>query len=208
MGTFLGDVFGKIYRIFYRKKDEEQKFDYFTKKLLAHRKDCFIGDYTYGNPEIFEWNEGRKLHIGKYCSIASGVKIFLGGNHRIDWLTTYPFNIISDDFPNAKDIVGHPSSKGDVTIGNDVWIGSGAVIMSGVTIGDGVVIGAYAVVSKDIAPYSIVVGNPMKVVKTRFNDEVINKLLNLKWWDWDTHKINQNVKVLCSNDLKKIESLF
>jgi acetyltransferase-like isoleucine patch superfamily enzyme len=207
MGTFLGNVFGKIYRSFFFKK-EENKFSYFTRTLLANRNDCIIGDYTYGNPEILEWNDGKKLCIGKYCSIAEGVKIFLGGNHRVDWLTTYPFNIINDNFQNAKDIKGHPASKGDVIIGNDVWIGYGAVILSGVTIGDGSVIGAFTVVSKNVDPYSIVVGNPMKEVKKRFSADVIDKLLALKWWDWEINKINDNVKILCSNDISKIDSLL
>lgn len=208
MGTYLANVFGLIYRKVFNKKEKDNEFNYFTKNLLINRKDCFVGEYTYGNPEILEWNEGRKLHIGKYCSIASEVKIFLGGNHRVDWFSTYPFNIINENFSNAIDIGGHPASKGDVFIGNDVWIGYGAVILSGVTIGDGAVIGAYSVVSKNVEAYSIVVGNPMKVVKKRFSDDVIAKLLKLKWWDWEVSKINYNVKVLCSNDLNKLETLF
>jgi acetyltransferase-like isoleucine patch superfamily enzyme len=207
MAMFLENVLGKIYNLFFfKKKEEGKKFNYFTKNILTD-KNYNIGDYTYGKPEVFEWGEGKKLHIGKYCSIASQVKIFLGGNHRIDWITTYPFNIINEDFLNAKDIVGHPISKGDVVIGNDVWIGYGATILSGVTIGDGAVVGAYSVVSKNIEPYTIVVGNPMQIVRKRFNDEVVDKLLKIKWWDWETQEINKNVKILCSDNVDKILSL-
>lgn len=208
MAMYLADVLGKIFKkIFPKKPEENKKFDFYTKDVLK-RDDCIIGDYTYGKPEILEWGENKKLYIGKYCSIASKVKIFLGGNHRIDWITTYPFNIINDDFPNAINITGHPASKGDVVIGNDVWIGYGATILSGITIGDGAVIGAYTLVSKNVEPYTIVVGNPMVVVRKRFDEEVINKLLKLKWWNWDNKKINDNIKTLCSNDLNKIDALL
>lgn len=208
MAMYLADVLGKIYKkIFSRKPEVNKKFDFYTKDVLK-RNDCIVGEYTYGKPEILEWGENKKLYIGKYCSIASNVKIFLGGNHRIDWITTYPFNIINDDFPNACEIKGHPASNGDVVIGNDVWIGYGATILSGVTIGDGAVIGAHTLVSKNIAPYTIVVGNPMMVVKKRFTDDVIDKLLKLKWWNWENKKINENIKILCSNDLNKIDALL
>ena len=205
---YLENVFGRIHDRIFGKSEKKINFDYFTKNLLSKRLDCYIGDYTYGKPEILEWGEGKKLYIGKFCSIAAGVKIFLGGNHRTDWITTYPFNIINEDFSNASEILGHPASKGDVHIGNDVWLGQGSVIMSGITIGDGAVVGAFSVVSKDVDPYSIVAGNPMKVIKKRFDDEVIEKLLKLKWWEWDKEKINKYVKILCSNDINKIDELF
>jgi len=159
-----------------------------------------IGDYTYGCPRVFEWGEGAKLKIGKYCSIAEAVNIFLGGNHRLDWITTYPFMSIFD-WKEAENLKGHPATKGDVVIGNDVWIGHGATILSGVKIGDGAVIGAAAVVAKDVEPYSVVVGNPAKEVKKRFPNNVIVKLLKLKWWDWPEDKIKENLPVLCSSSI-------
>jgi acetyltransferase-like isoleucine patch superfamily enzyme len=208
MVMFLESVFGKIYRkLFGDSGPEKKKFDFYTKNVLK-REDCIVGDHTYGKPEILEWGEGKKLFIGKYCSIASRVNIFLGGNHRTDWLTTYPFNVINDDFPAALAITGHPSSKGDVIIGNDVWIGFGATIMSGVSIGDGAVIGAYTVVTKDVEPYTIVAGNPMRIIKKRFDDTTIQKLLALKWWDWDEKKINEHIAILCSSDTQKIDALL
>jgi acetyltransferase-like isoleucine patch superfamily enzyme len=121
-----------------------------------------IGDFTYGKPVIRQWGEGAKLTVGKFTSIASGVVIMLGGNHRPDWGTTYPFNVLLPSFSHIK---GHPATDGDVVIGNDVWIGTDAKIMSGVTIGDGAVVAANAVVTKDVAPYSIVGGGTGKAHK-------------------------------------------
>jgi len=163
-----------------------------------------VGDYTYGSPKILHWGEEAKIKIGKFCSIADEVVIFLGGNHRIDWITTYPFSALSIEWPEASNIVGHPVTKGDVIIGNDVWIGYGATIMSGITIGDGAVIGARSVVTKNVAPYSIFAGNPAKEIKKRFDDKTIEKLLNLKWWDWSIEKIKKNVRVLCSDNFNEI----
>jgi len=160
-----------------------------------------IGKHTYGEPLILHWGENSKLTIGNFCSIADNVKIFLGGNHRIDWVTTYPFNALSDIWDNAKDIVGHPATKGNVIIGNDVWIGYGATILSGVTISDGAVIGAEAVVTKDVSPYAIVVGNPAREIKKRFSDENIKKLLKIKWWDWEDSEISKKIHLLCSGNI-------
>jgi chloramphenicol O-acetyltransferase type B len=114
-----------------------------------------IGRGTYGNPSIRTWQEGTVLKIGSFCSIAVRVYIFLGGEHRVDWTTTYPF---SNFWSAASDIEGHPVTRGDVVIGNDVWLGADSMIMSGVTIGDGAVIGAGAVVTKDVPPYSVYAG--------------------------------------------------
>lgn len=163
-----------------------------------------IGDYTYGKPKIYDWNEGTTLKIGKYCSIADGVTILLGGNHRADWITTYPFPALVEYWPEANGIEGHPQSKGDVVIGNDVWIGFGATILSGVNIGDGAIIAAKALVTKDVPPYAIVGGSPAKVIKSRFTKKEIKKLLKTKWWDWSHDKISENVQSLCSNNIDDI----
>ena len=108
-----------------------------------------IGKWTYGLPTVKNWGEGSTLRIGKFCSIAEDVLIFLGGEHRVDWITTYPFSVL---WPGGKGFSGHPRTKGNVSIGNDVWIGHGAVVLSGVTIESGAVIGACSVVSSNVGP--------------------------------------------------------
>ena len=157
-----------------------------------------IGEYTYGFPEVFDWNEGTTLKIGKFCSIAKGVKIYLGGNHRIDWITTYPFGAF---FEEAKNIQGHPTSKGDVIIENDVWIGGDAIILSGVKLSNGSVVGAGAVVTKSVPPYAVVVGNPGKIIKFRFEPKIIEELERICWWDWELEKIKLLLPYLLSNDI-------
>ncbi|MFI5343702.1 MAG: CatB-related O-acetyltransferase [Chlamydiales bacterium] len=157
------------------------------------------GKGSYGDPNVVSWGEDAKVKIGKYCSIASGTTILLGGEHRTDWVTTYPF---SDLWPTvAGHIKGHPKTKGDVIIGNDVWIGMGALILSGVTIGDGAVVGAHAVVAKNVPPYSIVAGNPAKIIKYRFDEDTIKKLIAIAWWDWPDEKIASAMEFLLSSDI-------
>lgn len=163
-----------------------------------------VGPYTYGRPKIFHWGEGARLTIGKFCSIADEVVIFLGGNHRTDWATTYPFPAMAEEWPEAAGITGHPATKGDVVIGNDVWIGYGATILSGVTVGDGAVIGARAVVCRDVGPYTIVAGNPAREIGKRFPDEVIARLLELRWWDWPIEDIRRRLPLLCSCDVENL----
>jgi acetyltransferase-like isoleucine patch superfamily enzyme len=146
----------------------------------------------------------------KFCSIANGVTIELGGIHRSDLVTTYPFKAFPDSWRRAKDLKSEEVdaiSKGDVIIGNDVWIGHEAVILSGARIGDGAVIGAGAVVTKDVEPYSIVAGNPARLIRKRFDDETIRKLLEIKWWDWPVEKINENLQIICSTDISRMLQL-
>lgn len=157
-----------------------------------------IGRGTYGNPTILSWNEGASLLIGNFCSIAGGVKIFLGGEHRPDWATTYPFNVL---WPSASAIPGHPKTKGDVTIGSDVWIGAEAVILSGVKVGHGAVIGTRAVVAKNVPPYAVVVGNPSRIVKYRFEPAIVERLLNVAWWDRSDEFIENHLPYLLSTDI-------
>ena len=167
-----------------------------------------FGKYTYGNPTIHAWGEtdsqglpSAELVIGNFCSIALGCNIYLGGNHRTDWVTTYPFGHINQKIFNGFNGVGHPSNNGDVIIGNDVWLGENVTIMSGVTIGDGVVIAANSHVVKNVEPYSIIGGNPAKFIKKRFTEQQIDKLLEIKWWNWDDSKINKFTPLLCNPDI-------
>ena len=159
-----------------------------------------FGKYTYGNP-ILHWDNDAQLIVGNFCSIAGNVNIYLGGNHRTDWVTTYPFGHIHKKVFTTFDGVGHPSTKGDVIIGNDVWIGSNVTIMSGVTIGDGVVIANNSHVVKNVEPYSLVGGNPAKLIKYRFSPEQIEKLLEIKWWFWEDKLINQITPLMCNNNI-------
>ncbi len=154
-----------------------------------------IGNFSYGAPTIIGWEKQTTLRIGNFCSISKGVIILLGGEHRIDWITTYPF---SDLFKEFRHLVGHPATKGHVVIGNDVWIGLNALILSGVQIGDGAVIGASSVVTRDVPPYAVVAGNPARVIKMRFSQEKIDKLLRIKWWNWSFEKIMENMPLLLS----------
>jgi acetyltransferase-like isoleucine patch superfamily enzyme len=195
-----------------RKRPAISKYIRYTRDVIKG-EDFEIGEYTYGIPIVFTYSfiAGQgKLKIGKFCSIAGDVRIHLGGNHRTDLVTTYPFRAFPDDWPQAKYL--RPTdvdaiSKGDVIIGNDVWIGSGATILSGVKIGDGAVIAAEAVVTSDVEPYSIVAGNPAKFIKKRFDEETISRLLKIKWWDWPVEKIRNNVNVICSDNVSKMFDL-
>lgn len=167
--------------------------------LSLHSSSIEFGKHTYGNPKVLSWGESNYVKIGSYCSISFGVSIMTGGEHRPDWVTTYPFPVL---WKEAKHLTGHPKSKGNVIIGNDVWIAHSVLILSGVTIGDGAVIGASAVVSKNVPPYAIVAGNPAKIIRYRFNQETIVKLLAVKWWDWPEDEIKQVLPLFCSNDIE------
>ena len=130
------------------------------------------------------------------------VKIFLGGNHRTDWVSTYPFSEFDNIFENASSFKGHPATKGDIIIGNDVWIGFGVTILSGVTIGDGAVIAANSSVARNVNPYEIVAGNPARHIKKRFDEATIEALLQINWWNWDEKKIIQSLPLICSNNIE------
>jgi acetyltransferase-like isoleucine patch superfamily enzyme len=168
----------------------------YTKDFLGDR--YAIGDHTYGKPRVVSWGKEARLTIGRYCSISTQVVIFLGSEHRTDWVSTYPFPFM---WKEANSIKGHPFSKGDVTIGNDVWIGYNVTILSGVTIGDGAAIGTGSVVAKDVPPYAIVSGNPVRIVRYRFNEETIQKLLQIRWWNWPDEKVKENLDLICSNSI-------
>ena len=184
-------------------------------KNIVKNPNIIIGDYTYyddfENVKNFEKNVkyhfdfvGDKLIIGKFCMIASDVKFIMNGaNHLTNSLTTYPFAIFGNGWENAMDGKSYPR-KGDINIGNDVWIGYNATIMAGVTIGDGAIIATNATVIKDVNPYSIVGGNPAKEIKKRFSEDIISKLLELKWWDWDIEKITKNIQILTDNNFEKL----
>jgi len=157
-------------------------------------------NYTYGKPTFKQWPGDANYTCGNFCSIGSNLTIYLGGNHRTDWVSTYPFGYIHEDVFTTK-IPGLPTSRGDVVIGNDVWIAENVTIMSGVRIGDGAVIACNSHVVKNVEPYSIVGGNPAKFIKYRFTQEQIEWLLKIQWWTWNIEKIKENVHLLCNDKI-------
>lgn len=173
----------------------------YTKTALADAaaaKGWAIGDHTYGVPTVQSWGNDGRLSIGKYCSIAGGVRILLGGNHRTDWVSTYPFNVLWRGAPKTE---GHPSTNGDVVIGNDVWIGQLATILSGVTIGDGACIATESVVVSDVPPYGIVGGNPAKLIRMRFSPDIIESLERIAWWNWPDDEVTRAAGLLMQDDI-------
>ena len=178
-----------------------------------------VGDYTIyndfvANPLLFEKNNvlyhypilREKLIIGKFCSIACGTKFLLNcENHSLKSLSTYTFPLFYEEWELEKsNITTAWDNKGDIVIGNDVWIGYEAVIMAGVHIGDGAIIAARAVVTKDVPPYTIVGGTPAKEIRKRFDAEVIQQLLMLKWWDWSTDEIRQCLPYIMEGKINEL----
>lgn len=166
-------------------------------KLRAQYPHYEFGVGTYGMPKVHDWEEGSTLRIGAYCSIAEGVEILLGGHHRIDWISSYPFSKFTDEASHISDFGG---TRGDVVIGNDVWLGTGCMILSGVTIGDGAVVAAKAVVTRDVPPYSVAAGNPARIVRWRFDEPTRAALLKSARWEWPETEIRNVVSLLCSSD--------
>ncbi len=178
---------------------------------LPKKVNVEIGEYTYysdnkKSPEKFyERIEhhyefiGDKLIIGKFCAIAENIRFIMNGaNHRMDGITTYPFNIFGSGWEKVTPSTEEFPFKGDTVIGNDVWIGQNVTIMPGVKIGDGAIIAANSTVTKNIEPYAIYGGNPAKFIKKRFSDEKIERLLKLQWWNWDEEKLFENLENLTS----------
>ncbi|WP_122803127.1 CatB-related O-acetyltransferase [Pseudomonas syringae] len=163
---------------------------------LRHTRHQF-GVGSYGIPEILEFDPQAILQVGAYTSMAEGVKILLGGGHRTDWLSTYPFPAMVD---KLGDIEGYAPSKGDVVIGSDCWICTGAMILSGVTVGHGAVVAAGSVVTRDVEPYAVVGGNPCRFIRWRFEQPTRELLLQSAWWDWPMDEIKSIARDLCTED--------
>ena len=160
-----------------------------------------VGDFTYGQPLVHQWDTMTRLKIGKFCSIAGSVHILLGGEHHTEWLTTYPFNVLLAEAYGFEEKIA--KSKGDVVIGNDVWIGENVTILSGVTIGDGAVIGAGSVVAKDVPEYAVVTGNPAKILRYRYEAQILRNWF--AWWDWPLEKIAEVVPILCGSNPRALK---
>lgn len=155
---------------------------------------------SYGTPVVEHASQEAQLKIGSFCSIAGGVKILLGGNHNTKAITTFPF------YERLSTVSKHNETKGDVIVGSDVWLASDCLILSGVTIGHGAVVAARAVVTRDVPPYAIVGGNPAKVIRYRFADEVIQKLLDNPWWELPPEEVVSIAPLLCSDDIQALLS--
>ncbi len=184
-------------------------------KNVVKNPQIVVGDYTYyddfENVENFEKNvkylfdfTGDKLIIGKFCMIASDVEFIMNGaNHLTESISAYPFAIFGGAWGRAMEGKTYPH-KGDTQVGNDVWIGYGATLMPGVKIGDGAIVAAKSVVTKDVEPYSIVGGNPARVIRKRFSDDKIKLLLELRWWDWPIEKITERVRDLTEDRIEDL----
>ena len=188
-------------------------------KNSIQAKNIFIGDYTYfddarNGPENFEkYNvlyhydfSKVKLVIGKFCAIAAETRFLMGGDHKLDAISGYPFPVFGQGWEHVYDPFAS-SSKGDIIVGNDVWFGYNSLIKNGVTIGHGAIVAAKAVVVKDVPAYAVVAGNPAKVVKMRFDDPTIERLIQIAWWDWDIQKITKYLPLICSLDVDRLEAV-
>lgn len=192
-------------------------------KNVVNDPNIEVGDYTIYNdfvndPCDFQRNNvlyhypvnHDRLIIGRFCSIACGARfLFTSANHAMSSLANYTFPIFYEEWGlEMKDVASAWDNKGDITLGNDVWIGYEAVILPGVTVGDGAVIGARAVVTRDVPPYTIVGGVPAKPIRKRFSDEVIERLLRLRWWDWPEERIKRGLDAIRSGRVELLEDVL
>jgi len=187
----------------------------FLKNIITNPQ-IIVGDYTYydDTEDVYNFEKnvlylfdfiGDKLIIGKFCQIASGVRFIMNGaNHAMSGISTYPFEVFGKSWSNT---LSNDLNKGDTVIGNDVWIGNSATIMPGVKIGHGAIIGTNTLVTKDVAPYTIVGGNPGKLIRNRFDQQTIDFLLELAWWDWPIERITKHVKDIASGNLETLRAL-
>lgn len=190
----------------------------FIKNIITNPR-IIVGDYSYyedpAGGETFESHVSYmfpelhdRLIIGKFCAMGRGIEFIMNGaNHRLNSVTSYPFSLLANGWESAKPSLDDLPYKGDTVIGNDVWIGQNVTILPGIHIGDGAIITANAIVTRHIPPYHIAGGNPSRIIRPRFDQSLIDYLLELKWWDWPAKKIFDNLGVLCSGDLEKIRDV-
>lgn len=178
-----------------------------------------VGDYSYyddpNSPEAFQQKNilyhydfvGDRLIIGRFCALATDTKFIMNGaNHRMDGPSTFPFPIFGASWADHMDLISDLPSKGDTVVGHDVWFGFGCLIMPGVTIGHGAIIAAGSVITEDVPPYAVVGGNPAKVLKYRFDDQTIARLLKVSWWDWPYEKISNSIAAIMAGTVDELET--
>ena len=177
-----------------------------------------VGEYSYyDDPEDSEGFArnvlylfpfiGDRLIIGRYCAIARGATFVMNGaNHRMSGFSTYPFNIFGNGWERSTPLPQELPYKGDTVVGNDVWIGYEAMLMPGVRVGDGAIVAARSVVSADVPAYAIVAGNPARVVRMRYDETQVQRLLRIAWWDWDADKVSRNLELIVGADLAALEA--
>ena len=182
-------------------------------KPTVKNPNIIVGDFSYYSGTDFESRVthhydfiGDKLIIGKFCQIGAGVEFIMNGaNHQMNAVSTFPFYIFEGWTQDAPPLSELPL-KGDTVIGNDVWIGQNVTVLPGVHIGDGAMIGANSVVGSDVPPYTLVAGNPAKIIRRRFDDELVALMLELKWWDKDIEEIDRLIPLLSDSDLEKVKA--
>ncbi len=166
-----------------------------------------MGNMSYYAPNVVKYkgDTGRVI-IGNFASVAPDADFYVGGLHRVEWVSLYGLRAMLE-LPGAYED-GFTHGRGDIVVGSDTWITNGCTVMSGVTIGDGAVVGTKAVVTKDVRPYAIVVGNPGREIGRRFSDEQVEALLRIRWWDWPTEKVKQHIELICSPDIDAFIARF
>lgn len=175
-----------------------------------------VGDYTYYDDPVeparfFETNVlyhygPERLRIGKYCALATGTTFVMNGaNHRMDGPSTFPFPIMGGAWAEHFGLITGLPGRGDTVVGNDVWFGYGATVMPGVRIGDGAIIAAKTVVVDDVPAYGIVGGNPARLIRKRFSDGEIERLLATTWWDWEPDKVTRNLPAIMAGSVSELE---
>jgi len=202
--TILQKIEGFIGRLVRRFYSERRRRNM---RQLIEQKIVTIGRHSYGNPVIDTYlgSEGKVI-IGDFCSISKNVVFVTGGIHPPEWVSTFPFRIKFKMKNAFKD--GMPATRGDIIVGSDVWIGTDVMILSGVNIGHGAIIAARSVVTKDIPAYSIAAGIPARVIRNRFTDDIIEKLLAIRWWEWNDARVKEAVDTLSSADIDEFVNKY
>jgi virginiamycin A acetyltransferase len=187
-------------------------------KPLVQSPNIDVGEYTYydsfEDPLAFERDAvlyafgPERLVIGRFCAIASGVRFLMpGANHADRGPSTYPFGIFGPPWEDTMDLVMSAPSRGDTVVGSDVWLGYSALVMPGVTIGHGAVVAAASVVARDVPPYAIVAGNPARVVRTRFGERDVGRLLRAAWWDWPVERVTEHARTIMAGTPLELERI-